>query len=36
MMPGLALARHERGAGEAVFLAGLIATVLIGGWLTGD
>ena len=36
MMLGPALARHERGAGEAVFLAGLVATVLIGGWLIGD
>ncbi|CAG6399006.1 Tellurite resistance protein [Actinacidiphila cocklensis] len=32
---GIALAGHARTAGETVFAAGLVLTVLVGGWLTG-
>jgi len=32
---GAALAGHARGAGEAVFFAGLALTALVGSWLTG-
>lgn len=36
LMPlGVALAGHARSAGEAVFLLGLVLTVLVGSWLTG-
>ncbi|MEW2160984.1 TDT family transporter [Streptomyces sp. NPDC007189] len=36
LMPlGVALAGHARGAGEAVFFAGLALTILVGSWLTG-
>jgi tellurite resistance protein len=36
MLFGAALAGHARGFGEVVFFAALIATVLIGGWMTGE
>ncbi|MEE4545901.1 TDT family transporter [Streptomyces sp. V4-01] len=35
MLLGVALAPHARSAGEAVYAAGLVLTVLMGGWLTG-
>lgn len=35
MMLGVALGRYAPTAGEAVFLAALVATVLAGGWTTG-
>ncbi len=36
MLLGTALARHASGAGEAVFLVALVATVLLGSWLVGE
>jgi tellurite resistance protein len=36
MLLGTALARHAHGAGEAVFLVALVATVLLGSWLVGE
>lgn len=35
MLIGVALAPYHRGAGAAVFVTGLILTLLLGGWLTG-
>ena len=35
MLLGVALAAYQPGAGVVVFFAGFIATVLLGGWLTG-
>jgi tellurite resistance protein len=36
MLLGVALAGHARTAGVTVFLVGLVATLLIGGWLSGE
>nr|WP_296073570.1 transporter [uncultured Actinoplanes sp.] len=36
MLLGVALAGHARTAGQAVFLVGLVLTVVIGGWLSGE
>ena len=35
MLIGVALANYQPGAGAVLFIAGLIPTVLLGGWLTG-
>jgi len=36
MLLGVALAGHARTAGQVVFLVGLVLTVVIGGWLSGE
>lgn len=36
LMFGLALAGYAPGAGQAVFMTALVATVALGGWLTGE
>ncbi len=36
MMLGVALSRYQQGLGETVFFVAMIATVLLGGWLTGQ
>ncbi len=36
MLLGSALATHARTAGSVVFVAGAVATVLLGGWLSGQ
>lgn len=36
MQFGGVLARHAQGAGQAVFVVALVATLLVGGWLSGQ
>jgi tellurite resistance protein len=36
MLCGVALAPYQSGAGQTIFLVGLVGTVLIGGWLSGE
>lgn len=36
MLLGVALAQHVRTAGATIFVASLVATVLVGGWLSGQ